>query len=121
MPFALIFYFFIAFAVFSIFMRSNPIAVQISSLNLIISATNIPLLAVIARLEADIMKPPSLPPSCNGMKNSRLANSDVKASIMTHAEQLTSGITTSSTNIISKLERKRQAISRSTAETNVLG
>ena len=52
--------------------------VHISSRMRTISATNIAAFAVSPNPVTDIRKPPSRPPSCNGMKNSILANSVVK-------------------------------------------
>ena len=72
------------FARFPTFMSNIPIAVQNSSRSRTMSATNIPAEEVSASPEADIMKPPSRPPICSGMKNSRLANRLVNASIRTH-------------------------------------
>lgn len=53
-------------------------AVQISSLILTIRATNIPAPAVSPTPVVDIRNPPSRPPSCNGMKKSKLAKRVVK-------------------------------------------
>ncbi len=48
------------------------------------SATKIPELEAIPKPEVDIRKPPSRPPSCRGMKKSKLANRLVKANINMH-------------------------------------
>ena len=61
-------------------MSNRPIPVHTSSLMRTMSATKIPALALIPNDVVDMRNPPSRPPSCNGMKNSRLAKSDVKAS-----------------------------------------
>ena len=71
-----------------------------------IKATKIPALADRANPAVDIIKPPSRPPNCNGMKNSRLANRLVKANIKTHWAKLTSAVSTKSMNIISKACQK---------------
>ena len=59
-------------------------AVHINSRILTMSATKMPALADIPSPFTDMMKPPSRPPSCSGMKNSMLANSDVNANIRMH-------------------------------------
>ena len=64
--------------------KRSPKPVNINSLIRTINATNMPELDAIPRPEADIRKPPSRPPSCNGMKKSRLAKRLVKANINMH-------------------------------------
>lgn len=65
-------------------MSISPSPVHTNSRSLTISATNMPWPAVSPSPTADMTKPPSLPPSCKGMKNSMLAKSDVNASMSTH-------------------------------------
>ena len=64
-------------------MSNSPTPVHNNSRSLTSRATKMPAPAVMPRADTDIRKPPSRPPSCRGMKNNRLANSDVNANIST--------------------------------------
>ena len=67
-----------------IFIISKPIPVHTNSRMRTMSATKIPADAVIPSPPADMRNPPSRPPNCKGMKNSRLANKLVNASMRIH-------------------------------------
>ena len=75
-------------------MSSRPMPVHTSSRRRTMRATKMPVDAVMPSAAADIKNPPSRPPSCSGMKNSILANSEVKANISMHCTYVTCGVST---------------------------
>ena len=64
-----------------------------------------PVDAVMPSPAADIKNPPSRPPSCSGMKNSILANSEVKANMRMHCTYVMCGVSTKMEKYISAAEQ----------------
>lgn len=75
-------------------MSSKPMPVHTSSRRRTMRATKMPVEAVMPSAAADIKNPPSRPPSCSGMKNNILANSEVKASMRMHCTYVMCGVST---------------------------